>query len=130
MIALLIALIYIGLMIYLANIEQIRGESHPLLTLMQYSFVIFIAVLILNALAFVVMTPDQVNDPAVAKQLQTVDRAAAMGFVVFGIVFNHGHGGLVRFTATKSHAHEVVFFQRFVQPMRDGLYWTTLASRT
>lgn len=86
MIALLIALIYIGLMIYLANVEQIRGESHPLLTLMQYSLVIFIAVLVLNALAFALMTPDQVNDPEVAKQLQTVDRAAATGFVVFGIV--------------------------------------------
>lgn len=86
MIYLLIAMLYIGLMIYLANLEQVRGESHPLLTAMQYSLVLIVGVWILNALTFVVITPEQIEDPLVAQQVESIDRTAAIAFVTFGLV--------------------------------------------
>lgn len=84
MVILMIALLYIGMMVYLANLEQMRGESHPLLKIMQYSLVFLIGVWVLNALVFVFLTPEQVADPQLADQLARVDALSALGFVVFG----------------------------------------------
>jgi len=86
MLILMIALLYIGSMIVLANIEQVRGESHPLLTMMQVGLVLLIAVWVINGVAFLVVSPEKVTDSEFAIQLQRIDRAGVIFFILLGSV--------------------------------------------
>lgn len=86
MILLLIAMLYIGMMIYLANVEQVQGAPYPFLTWMEYSLVLVIAVWVFNALAFVAVTPELLADPEVARQLEKIDSTSALVFIVLGII--------------------------------------------
>ena len=99
MLILMIALLYIGSMIVLANIEQVRGESHPLLTMMQYGLALIIAVWVINALAFMVVSPDQVVDSEFATQLERIDKTAVGFFIVIGCISTVAIIGLIRTTS-------------------------------
>jgi len=80
MIVLFLALLYIGTMIYLANREVIQ-QKQPLLVAMHYGLVLLLVIWILNALVFVVIPAEQVNDPTLADQINRVDTITALLFV-------------------------------------------------
>ena len=81
---LVIGFLYIGLMIYLANIEQVQGETNVLLMIMQYGLVLIIGVWVLNAVAFVVVPAEQVMDVELSKQFERINKTLAGLFVVIG----------------------------------------------
>jgi uncharacterized protein len=86
MLILIIALLYIGLMIVLANIEQVRGESHPLLTVMQIGLALLIAVWVMNGVIFMMASPEQVADPEFTRQLERIDKTMTGFFILLGCV--------------------------------------------
>lgn len=117
MLILIIALLYIGLMIVLANIEQIRGESHRLLTAMQYGLALLIVVFVLNAVVFMVMSPEQVVDPDFAMPLERIDKTVAGFFIVLGCVAIVTIIGLIR----ASTPHQ--WLERYLhKKSKDALY--------
>ncbi len=99
MLILMFALLYIGSMIVLANLEQVRGESNPILTIMQYGLVMLVAVWVMNAITFIVMSPDQIADPNFAIQLERVDKTVVSFFIVLGSVAIVAIISLIRFTS-------------------------------
>ncbi len=85
MMVILVALIYIGFMIYLANQEELENQKHPLLQAMIYGLSIIIGVWVLSAILFIFVSPDQVNSIQLAEQIERVDKGMATFFVVAGI---------------------------------------------
>lgn len=96
MLILIIALLYIGLMIVLANIEQVRGESHPLLTAMQIGLVLLIAVWVMNGVILMMASPQQVADPEFTRQLERIDKTTTFFFILLGCVAIVAIIGLIR----------------------------------
>ncbi len=86
MIVLLVALLYIGIMIHLANLEIIHQKKQPLLNAMQIGFVILLIMWLMNALVFILIPPDQVNDPTLATQIGRVDSSTALFFVAIAML--------------------------------------------
>ena len=86
MLILILVLLYIGLMIVLANIEQVRGEPYLLLRFMQYGLVLLIALWILTIVAFILITPEQVADPVFSAQLERIDKVVAGFFIILGCI--------------------------------------------
>lgn len=85
MIVILVALIYIGFMIYLANQEELENQKHPLLEAMIYGLAIVIGVWVLSAILFIFVSPDQVYSIQLAEQIERVDKGMAALFMVAGI---------------------------------------------
>ena len=84
MLILMIALLFIGTMIILANMEQVRGESNPLLKLMQYGLVLLIALWVMNAIALLAVSPEQVADTDFVSQVEHIDKTALGIFIALG----------------------------------------------
>lgn len=98
MLILMFALLYIGSMIVLANLEQVRGESHPILTMMQYGLVLLIAGWVINAISLIVVSPEQIADPSFMAQLERVDKTVVGFFIVLGSIALVTIIGLIHFT--------------------------------
>jgi uncharacterized protein len=111
MFILLIALLYIGLMICLANIEQVQGESHPVLTMMQYGLVLLIATLVINGIAFIVVTPDQVSNPEFAIQLVRINTTHVGLFIVLGCLAIGAIIALIRFPIPHQWLEHLLYSQ-------------------
>lgn len=82
MIYLFIALLYIGVMIHLANLEIIYKKKQPLLRAMHFGLIFMLIVWLLNAIVFIAFTPEQVDDPVLAEQLTQVDPSTALFFML------------------------------------------------
>lgn len=81
-----IALAYIGILVYLANVEQVTGNLSPLVLKMQYGVAVLLSGLVFNALAFILIPMEAVTDPEVYQQLQAINPLAMQIFVIITIL--------------------------------------------